>query len=151
MDSGVHVSLHVSCHHQIIHAKFNLQIYCPKKELCGIVSMQARIISEKQYSPSIGNKFINDFKEKSWTFQLFFSKQRAIIDNGSKLPSNLVYHTNKKLCDIVFNSEYIGKVISGLVPNKAHGHDMISIRMLKMCGESIQKPLEYIFRASLND
>ena len=28
---------------------------------------------------------------------------------------------------------------------------MINIRMLKMCGESIHKPLEYIFQASLND
>ena len=28
---------------------------------------------------------------------------------------------------------------------------MISIRMIKMCGEFIHKPLEYIFRASLND
>ena len=25
--------------------------------------------------------------------------------------------------------------------NKAHGHDMISIRMLKLCGDSIGKPL----------
>ena len=29
MDSGVHSSLHVNCHHQIIFAKFNLQIYYP--------------------------------------------------------------------------------------------------------------------------
>ena len=63
----------------------------------------------------------------------------------------MVYHTNEKLFDIVFNSEDIGKLISGLDPNKAHGHDMISIRMLKMSGEAIHKPLEYIFRASLND
>ena len=28
---------------------------------------------------------------------------------------------------------------------------MISIRMLKMCGESVNKPLEYTFRASIND
>ena len=28
---------------------------------------------------------------------------------------------------------------------------MISIRILKTCGESIHKPLEYILRASLND
>ena len=58
---------------------------------------------------------------------------------------------NEKLSDLVFNSEDIGKVISGLDPSKAHGHDMISIRMIKMCGEFIHKPLEYIFRASLND
>ena len=55
------------------------------------------------------------------------------------------YHTNEKLSDTIFNNEDIGKVISGLDPNKAHGHDMISIRMLKICDESIRKPLEYIF------
>ena len=66
-----------------------------------------------------------------YTTNCFFSKQCSIIDNGSKLPSSLVYHTNEKLSDIVFNSEDIGKIISGLDPNKAHGHD---IRMLKMCG-----------------
>ena len=35
-------------------------------------------------------------------------------------------------------------------PNKAHGHDMISIRMLKICGDSIYKPLRLTFRASLD-
>ena len=78
-------------------------------------------------------------------------KQCSIIDNDSKLPSNLVYHNNKKLPDIVFNSEGIGKVISGLDPNKVHGDDMISICLLNMCRESIHKPLKYIFRASSND
>ena len=39
----------------------------------------------------------------------------------------------------------------GFDPIKAHGHDMISICMLKICGESIHKPLESIFRVSLND
>ena len=31
----------------------------------------------------------------------------------------------------------------------AHGHDMISIRMLKICGESISKPLEIIFKSCI--
>ena len=29
MESGVNSSLHKSCHHQIIYAKFNLKIYYP--------------------------------------------------------------------------------------------------------------------------
>ena len=91
------------------------------------------------------NKFITDFKEKAELFNAFFFESVFNDSIDSKLPSNLVYHAIKKLSDIVFNREDIGKVISGLDPNKAHGHDMISIRMLKMCGESIHKPLEYIF------
>ena len=31
-----------------------------------------------------------------------------------------------------------------------HGHDMISIRMIKLCGDSIYKPLEMIFKSCLN-
>ena len=30
-----------------------------------------------------------------------------------------------------------------------HGYDMISIRMIKICGESISKPLEIIFRSCI--
>ena len=38
-----------------------------------------------------------------------------------------------------------------LDPNKAHGHDMISIRMLKICGYSIYKPLQLIFRSCIEN
>ena len=29
MDAGIHLSLHASCHHQIVYAKFNLKIHYP--------------------------------------------------------------------------------------------------------------------------
>ena len=29
MDAGIHRSLHASCHHQIVYAKFNLKIHYP--------------------------------------------------------------------------------------------------------------------------
>ena len=38
------------------------------------------------------------------------------------------------------------KIIQNLDPNKAHGYDNISIRMLKIYGSSIYKPLEKIFK-----
>ena len=75
---------------------------------------------------------MTDFREKAELFISFFWKQCSVLDNDSKLPSNLVDYTNEKFSDIALNSEEIGKVISGLDPNKAHGHNMISIRMLKM-------------------
>ena len=40
---------------------------------------------------------------------------------------------------VTFSAEDIGKIIQGLDPNKAHGH--ISIRILKICGDTICKPL----------
>ena len=35
--------------------------------------------------------------------------------------------------------------------NKAHGHDGISIRMLKICGPSVIKPLSLLFNNCLRD
>ena len=41
------------------------------------------------------------------------------------------------------------KVIQKLYPNKAHGQDNISIRLIKICGKSICIPLRKIFEACL--
>ena len=46
-------------------------------------------------------------------------------------------------------ADNIEKIIVSLNPNKAHGHDNISIRMLKTCGDTICKPLELIFKQAL--
>ena len=48
-----------------------------------------------------------------------------------------------------FADNDIGRIISSLVPNKDHGHDMMSTHMLKNCGDSIYKPLGLIFTACL--
>ena len=49
-----------------------------------------------------------------------------------------------------FTANDIKSIINKLDPNKAHGHDMISIRMIKLCGDSAYKPLEMIFKSCLN-
>ena len=41
------------------------------------------------------------------------------------------------------------RIINNLDPNKAHGHDEISIGMLKICGDSICRPLSIIFKTCL--
>ena len=48
------------------------------------------------------SNFISDFKEKSELLKPFLSKLWSIIDNGSKLPSDIVYLT--ELSDIEFSS-----------------------------------------------
>ena len=50
---------------------------------------------------------------------------------------------------ISFIKEDIAKIIKNIDPNKAYCHDMISIRMLKTCDESILKPLELIFTSCI--
>ena len=49
-----------------------------------------------------------------------------------------------------FSEGDIAKIIQNLDPNKAHAHDQISICILKICGKTICKPLECVFRECLN-
>ena len=77
------------------------------------------------------------FKEKAKLFNAFFAKRCSLIKNSNKLISHLHY---------LLKYIYIFKIIQNLDPNKVHGHDNISIRMLKICGSSIYKPLEMIFK-----
>ena len=84
------------------------------------------------------NRFITDFEEKSEYFNPFFSNQCSLLKNcSSKLPTNLRYVTDKRLRTINFTADHIGKINASLNPNKAHGHDNISICMLKICGDTI--------------
>ena len=91
-------------------------------------------------------KFVTDFKEKAEFFNFFFAKQCSLIKNSSKLPSHLHYLTDNCLSSVRFSQGNIAKLIQNLDPNKTHGHDNISIRMLKICSSSIYKPLEMIFK-----
>ena len=95
------------------------------------------------------NKYVTDFKKKAELFNSFFAEQFSIIDNSSELPSNFLKKTDKSISAITFTCDDIATLIKNLDPNKAHGHDMISIRMLKLCGKSICKPLDLIFQSSI--
>ena len=95
------------------------------------------------------NRFVTNFKEKTELFNSFFAKQCSIIDNSSEIPSFLHPKTEKSLSNITFTEKNIEKVIQSLDSNKSHGHDMISIRMLNICGKSIIKPLLIIYKKCL--
>ena len=95
------------------------------------------------------NKFVTDFKEKAELFNSFFAKQCSLIKNDCKLPPRLRFLTDKRLSTIKFVDTDILKIIRKLNPNKAHGHDKISIGMLKICDNSICRPLELIFNDCL--
>ena len=97
------------------------------------------------------NKFITNFKEKAELFNTFFANQCTLLNNSSVLPNNLAKLTNKSLDTVNFSTDDISKIINNLDPNKAHGHDMLSIRMIKLCGNSIWKPLSIIFNDCLKE
>ena len=97
------------------------------------------------------NRYITKYKDKAELLNNFFANQCSLIKNSSVLPSVLFKRTEKVISSIDFGSDGIAKIIQKLDPNKAHGHDMISIRMLKICSNSIYIPLQLIFRSCIED
>ena len=94
---------------------------------------------------------ITDLKEKAELFNHFFVNQCPLLSKSSVLPIDLLQLTNKCLDSIHFSSNGIAKIISHLDPNNTHGHDMLSIWMLKLCGNSICEPRLVIFNDCLNE
>ena len=97
------------------------------------------------------NSYINKCKDKAELFNKFLANQCTLINNSSVLPSPLFKRTENVISSINFGSDDIARIIHNLDPNKAHGHDMISIRMLKICGNSIYNPLQLIFRSCIEN
>ena len=96
-----------------------------------------------------GNKYIADFQEKSEIFNSFSTDHCSPISNGSVLSSEFPLRTDCALSSCHFAKEDILRIINKLDPNKAHGHDEISYRMLKVCGDPICRPLNVIFKLKL--
>ena len=95
------------------------------------------------------NRFITDFRGKAELFNSSFANQCSSVQKSSVLPTDFELFRDKSFSNIIFTDNDVGRIISSLDPNKAHGHDMMSIRLLKICGNSINKPLGLIFRACL--
>ena len=96
------------------------------------------------------NNFISNFKEKSELFNEHFSEQCSLIQNKSTVPWVFIPLTHNLLSSFQFTVDDIKSIINKLDPNNAHGHNMISIRMIKLCGNSIYKPLKTVFKSCLN-
>ena len=92
------------------------------------------------------NKFVTNFLEKAKLFNSFFSKQCSLINNGSTFPTPMQYLTNNRLSSVTFSQDDSAKIIQNLDSGEAHGHDNISIRMLKICGSAVYEPLAIIFK-----
>ena len=80
-------------------------------------------------------------KKKAELFNHIFLNQCSLLSDNSTLPTVLNQLTNKRLDSIHFSSSDITKIISHLDPNKAHGHNTVSIHMIKhktMCELNLQ-------------
>ena len=99
----------------------------------------------------INNELISDFKTKASHFNSLFASHCTPSNNNSKVPWSHTYITDCKLFSLQFEDKDIIEIIRSLDINKAHGHDDISIRILKICDSAIIKPLSIIFRNCINN
>lgn len=73
-----------------------------------------------------------DSFEKVSIFNEFFKQQYKPISNDSTFPSSYKYHSDERLNCVNFTNNKFLKIIQPLDPNKAHGHNGVSITMLKL-------------------
>ena len=93
---------------------------------------------------------VTDFQEKCNIFNEYFKNQCTLVDTSSTLPP-LRINTDLRLSTIRFEESDIIRHIRKLNCNKAHGHDNISARILKICDDSIALPLSIIFKKCLEE
>ena len=74
-------------------------------------------------------------------FNKYFASKCTTTNNNGVLPSTLNHLTDDKLSSFDISSDVIFQLIKNLEPNKAHRHEEISVKMLKLCSPSIYKPL----------
>ena len=99
--------------------------------------------------PLIENdKFVLDFNTKADVFNDYFTQQCTTIDTGSKLPPPSVPNTSL-LTGFSISDDKILNIIRSLNPNKAHGWDDISVRMIKICDDALLLPLKLIFESCM--
>ena len=96
----------------------------------------------------IGDNFVTDIQTKANIFNRFFAEQCTPLKNSSAFPANQMFLTQSRLNSINSNEDEILKIIRALNIHKAHGHDGISIRIIKICDKSLLKPLILLFENS---
>ena len=95
----------------------------------------------------IDDNFVTDIQTKANIFNMFFAEQCTPL-NSSVFPANQMFFIRSRLNCINFNEDEILKIIRALNILKVHGHDDISIRMIKICDKSLLKPLILLFENS---
>ena len=97
----------------------------------------------------LNNAFVSDIQEKANLFNEFFAQQCTVLDTGSYIPAFSPI-TSELLSEVPFDEDDIFSILKTLKPNKAHGWDGISVRMIQMCGDTIISPLAIIYKNCLS-
>ena len=76
---------------------------------------------------------MTDIKTKANIFNEYFAEQCTPLKKSSVFPINQRFLTQSRLASLDFNEEEILKIIRALNTHKAHGHDDISVRIIRIC------------------
>ena len=87
----------------------------------------------------IDYKFVTDIKTKANIFNKFLPEHCTHLNNDSWFPTNQIFLTQSRLGSLAFSEDEIFNIIRAFSIHKAHGHDDISIRMIKICDKSMLK------------
>ena len=90
-----------------------------------------------------------DTSQKANIFNTFFAKQCSLLHTDSVIPE-LRLLTNHRLDTIDLDSKKVLAIIRSLYVSKAHVWDDVSARMIKICDDSLVKPVLNIFRCSFD-
>ena len=94
--------------------------------------------------------FITSSLDKAEIFNTLFAKQCTTVVTDSTLPNPPSTDPQFKIENVSLNESKIKLILKSLNPNKSHGWDKISIRMIKMCGPALAKPLFTIYKNCLD-
>ena len=146
------------CTKQILEAKKNYILKMTKKLADSNTSPKTywTILNRLLYNKKIpkippllvDGKLVSDFCKEANIFKNFFVSICTPIDNTSCLPS-FSYRTGSRIKSFRVTENNILAIIKTLDPNKAHGCDNISIKMIKICSQSLTLPLTIIFEHSI--
>ena len=85
---------------------------------------------------NVNKKLVTQFREKARHFNEFFASKCTPITNDSSLPRLFDFSSVGNLSGINLNDDNILKIIRSLNIDKAHGHDDILIRKIKICDKA---------------
>ena len=102
-----------------------------------------KLLNKKRYTNIppllINDIFVSNFQTKADLLNDFIVNNVLFTNNRSTLPAS--YTRSDQMLDFIdIDDHRILRAIRNLNPNKAHGCDDISIRMLKTCDDSIVLP-----------
>jgi hypothetical protein len=143
------VSNAISTYHKSLGTKLSNPATGPKAYHSAI----KKLLGQSKFTiiPPILNNltFITESIGKATFFNNFFSTQCTVIQTDSVIPEEPPPAYPHSIENINFTENDILKHIRNLNPNKSHGHDEISIRMIKICDHALTKPLFIIYKNSI--